>query len=136
MSKRIILGLIAGTAVFGSVFGLAASLTVGSEKLSASEIAVTSCDADGVHTAYTYDPVTGLVTDVVVSDIDDACVGFDVVARVHGSGGYLTHGEGTVAAGTADDNSTSLALGTGQDPEDIIEVEVILNGVGTGAVAP
>lgn len=139
MSKRIILGVLAGTAVFGAIFGLAAALDVNSEDLSAGHVAVSSCDGDGVHTAYTHVPATGLVTTVTVSDIADACVGDQVTVRIHqsdGGGGftYITSGTATVSAGTANDNSTAVTLDDETDPEIIDEVEVILNGNGDGVV--
>jgi hypothetical protein len=133
MSKRIILGLAAGTAVFGSVFGLAASLEVNSNQISADEVAVSSCDTDGVHTEYIYDPAAGLNTHVKVTDIADTCIGSKVTVRVFeddGSGGFtlLTYGQEDVAVGTADDNVANVDLLVDQDPEDLTQIEVVING--------
>jgi hypothetical protein len=140
MSKRIILGLIAGTAVFGGVFGLAASLGITSNQISADEVAVSSCDTDGVHTAYTYDPQAGQNTHVV-SDIDDACIGDKVTVRLFGADGgdqdtdpdLLTYGQQDVPDGDEDDNATNVDLNDDQDPEDIIQIEVVINGNATSA---
>jgi hypothetical protein len=79
MKKKLMIGLIAGSAVFAAVFGAAASLgTITDQGLGANSATVASCDTDGVTTGYTvsYDAATGYkVDEVTVSNIAVGCIG-------------------------------------------------------------
>lgn len=75
IKKRILLGAIVGTTVFGAALGLAAGLDVSSGDLIGSgQATVTSCDLNGVTaTNYVFDPSTGNVVSIEVSGISDNC---------------------------------------------------------------
>jgi hypothetical protein len=80
VSRRTIAGIVAGLTVFGAVFASAASLGgITSGNVGADNAAVTSCDTDGVTTAYTtaWDGTDDRyeVTSVTVSGIANACDG-------------------------------------------------------------
>lgn len=113
--RRPILGLIVGGILFSTVFAFAASLTVGTNSLSAGNAAVGSCDADGVTTAYTtaYDSaVPGYkVTAVTVSGIDaTGCAGRSLkVDLVNTSNASIGSGTATVSAASM---AVSITTGT------------------------
>ena len=80
MSRRTIAAVVAGFTVFGAVFASAASLGgITSGNVSADNTSVTSCDTDGVTTAYTtsWDGTDDRyeVTSVTVSGIANTCDG-------------------------------------------------------------
>jgi uncharacterized RDD family membrane protein YckC len=74
MKKRFLIAGLAAAAVFATVLGVAASLTVNSGALGAGGTSVSSCDTVGVNTSYmvtwTGSPPGFRVTGVTVSDID------------------------------------------------------------------
>lgn len=70
MKKRLAVGLVTATAVFGAVTGLAASLNVSTDQLGSGDTGVSSCDSNGVNTAYTYN-ANGTITHVTVEGIED-----------------------------------------------------------------
>ena len=78
--KRLMLALLVGGAVFGTVFAAAALLNVTSRDLQAGSDETLICDADGVQTSWR-DGWSGgavddfVVTDVVVAGIDSSCDG-------------------------------------------------------------
>ena len=101
MKSRIISGVIAGTLVFGGVFAMAATLGgITSNKVGADNVAVASCDTDGVATAYAtaWDATDERyeVSTVTVSGIADACDGQTVKVTLTDSGGAAL-GEGSLA---------------------------------------
>jgi hypothetical protein len=80
VSRRTIAGIVAGLTVFGAVFASAASLGgITSGNVGADNAAVTSCDTDGVTTAYatSWDATDDRyeVTSVTVTGIANACDG-------------------------------------------------------------
>ncbi len=77
MKKRFLIAAIAAAAVFATVLGVAASITVNSDNLGAGGDEVASCDGS-VGTSYVLKYVndTGFVVDkVVVTGISEACNG-------------------------------------------------------------
>jgi len=83
--KRLIVALLVGGAVFGAVYGVAATLLVSGGTLQMSTAVDAECDGDGVALGYLFfdsdaDPSTDndIVTEAQVRNIDDACTG-DVV---------------------------------------------------------
>lgn len=75
--------VLAGLAIAGAVGASAASLGgLNSDELGADTGAVASCDIDGIDVAYTteFDETEGeyLVTEIVLSDVDEACDTQDV----------------------------------------------------------
>jgi hypothetical protein len=108
VSRRKIAGVIAGLTVFGAVFASAASLGgITSGQVGADDAAVTSCDTDGVTTAYTtsWDGTDDRyeVTSVTVSGIAAACTTKTLSVS-------LTDGTGQIGSGTGTVVGTSLAV--------------------------
>jgi hypothetical protein len=108
VSRRKIAGAIAGLTVFGAVFASAASLGgITSGQVGADDAAVTSCDTDGVTTAYTtsWDGTDDRyeVTSVTVSGIAAACTTKTLSVS-------LTDGTGQIGSGTGTVIGTSLAV--------------------------
>jgi hypothetical protein len=84
MKKKLMIGFIAGTAVFAAVFGAAATLGgITTEDVGADSTTVAACDLDGVTTNYTvvFGATEYEVTEVTVSGIAAACDGQDVTVR-------------------------------------------------------
>jgi hypothetical protein len=108
VSRRKIAGAIAGLTVFGAVFASAASLGgITSGQVGADDAAVTSCDTDGVTTAYTtsWDATDDRyeVTTVTVSGIAVACATKTLSVS-------LTDGTNQIGSGTGTVVGTSLAV--------------------------
>jgi hypothetical protein len=113
MKSRIISGIIVGLIVFGGVFALAATLGgITSNKVAADNVAVASCDTDGVATAYTtaWDATDKRyeVSNVTVSNINNACDGQTLKVTLADSTG-ASLGEGTLTIPT-DALSTSATV--------------------------
>lgn len=88
MKKRLLIALLAGGAVFATVFGVAASLNVTSDSLGAGDDQVASCDTDGVTATYItkYVPGPGFVVDAVkLTGVDNACDGQSVTVVLTGT---------------------------------------------------
>ena len=101
MKSRIISGIIAGTLVFGGVFAMAATLGgITSNTVGADNVAVGTCDSDGVATAYAtaWDATDERyeVASVTVSGISNTCDGQTIKVTLADSGG-TSLGEGTMA---------------------------------------
>lgn len=75
--KRAVLGLTVGTAVFGSIYGLAASLTVTSQTLGSGNTLVAACQTGTLTASYTttYNPlIPGYeIAVVTVSGLEAGC---------------------------------------------------------------
>ncbi len=88
MKKRFLIAGIAAAAVFATVLGVAATLTVNSDGLGAGSAPVLSCDANGVTTSYTVawdnSDARFEVTGVTVSGID-GCNGRSVQIALLGA---------------------------------------------------
>jgi hypothetical protein len=99
MKKRLLISALVLGTVFATVFGLAATLGVGTTSLGAGNSAVGSCDTNGVSTAYanTWDAADQRfeVTSVTVNGIDDNCDGKTLKAALTDSSNVKI-GEGTV----------------------------------------
>lgn len=97
--RRVMVGLVAATAAFAAVHAAAASLTVTSDLLGAGSAGVSSCDADGVSTAYTtgFDATAGYtVTQVTVTGIASGCGGLAVRVTLANSANASVGGGGPV----------------------------------------
>lgn len=97
---------VAALVVGGSVYAAAASLGgITSDSVGADDSALTSCDSDGVSTAYTtaWDAVDERyeITEVTVSGIDVACNGLNAYVTLTDAGGAQ------ISAGTSAINATS-----------------------------
>ncbi len=115
MKSRIISSVIAGTLVFGGVFAIAATLGgITSTKVGADNVAVASCDTDGVSTAYTtaWDATDKRyeVSNVTVSNINNACDGQTIKVTLADSAG-VSLGEGTATI-PSDVLATSVTVAT------------------------
>jgi hypothetical protein len=147
IKKRIVLGAIVGTTVFGSALGLAAGLDVSSgDLLGSGTAAVTSCDLNGVTaTSYGFNASTGDVVSIEVSGISDNCD--EAVVSVGASHSYtdstnnssnqapMVSGSHTVRtfqnyppSDDIDDNSIVVTLETAMDAEMFDVVTVTLHG--------
>jgi hypothetical protein len=123
MKKKLMIGLIAGTAVFAAVFGAAATLNgITTENLGAESTTVAACDPDGVSTSYTvaFGATEYEVTEVTVSGIADTCDGQDITVR---------SGTSEATATIPTDAATSVTLGwTPLPAADIAEIHVLIQG--------
>lgn len=126
--KRILIAMLFATVTGALVFGVAASMDVGSTQLGSGSEDVTACDADGVHTSYTIDSTDAHVVETItVSDVEDSCDGQTL---------YLSVYDGTTSVFTASTVVTSGGTGatsydfspTGLAPEDVEDVVVTING--------
>ena len=126
MKKKLMIGLIAGTAVFAAVFGAAATLGgITTEDLGADSNTVASCDTGGVDTSYTvvYSGTEYEVTEVTVSNIAAACDGQDITVRSGASEASTT------ITGAA--TSVTLDSGDGWTPlsaESVTDIHVLIQG--------
>ena len=116
MNKRTLIAIVAGLVVFGGVFAMAASLGgVTSNKLGADNVAVASCDTDGVSSAYNtaWDATDKRyeVTGVVVSGVNDACDGQNLSVSLTDSSGAQI-GTGTLAIPTSAATSFTVSMST------------------------
>jgi hypothetical protein len=129
MKKRLLIALLAGGAVFATVFGVAASLTVNSDTLGAGSDAVASCD-DNVDVSYTvaWDDTDKRfeVTQVKVSNIDQGCSGQELTVQLTGSGGAALSG----ATGSTPIGGTSATVNIGTPPaaSAVEDVHVVITG--------
>jgi hypothetical protein len=128
MKKKLLIGLIAGSAVFAAVFGAAASLgTVGSTSLGAGNTDVSSCDTDGVNTSYAvaFDAAGYKVSTVTVSGIAAGCSGKSLSIQLVDTNGALTGG---AANKTVGGTSETLTLTGGPLASSVTGVHVVING--------
>lgn len=140
MRKRIIIGLLTGTLVFGAVVGLAASIgSVTSGQLGSGSVAVTSCDS-AVNTAYVYNN-NGGVSAVTVSGIADGsatpgsgtCDAETVyVELLDSSSAVLTGATGSTGVGAGDinitDDTVTVTMGTAGAAASVSNVRVTITG--------
>lgn len=137
MKKRLITALLAATAVFGAVIGLAASLTVDSNDLgSGTDLSISSCDAN-VTTAYNYDG-TGGVTIVTVGAITDGslvpgsgpCDGQAVYVELLDSSGVVLASGDDVVGSDADitDESVPVTLDAAAPAASVAQARVTITG--------
>lgn len=128
MKKRLLIALLAGGAVFATVFGVAASLNVTSDNLAAGGATVSSCDTDGVHVSYTPVFQSGefKVTKVTVSGIHQGCFGQELTVQLTGAGNAALSG----ASGTTTIAATSETVDIGTPPaaSAVEDVHVVITG--------
>lgn len=103
--KKLIIALMVGAMVFGTVFAVAASLGVTTNGLGAGNADVTSCDTNGVTTGYETSFVSGgyKVTEVNVTGVNDAaCNGHTLgITLVNSGGTSIGTGTATITTGTS-----------------------------------
>ncbi len=149
--KRLIVALLVGGAVFGAVYGVAATLLVSGGTLQMSTAVDAECDGDGVTLGYLFfdsddDPSTDndVVTEAQVGDIDDACVGDQLTVELFGdddNSGDLSDGDSKCAEGEAtivengsDTDDNTLVLDD-ELPDDCTVLEVIASFVNIASQA-
>jgi hypothetical protein len=128
--RRFLLATIAAVTVFGAVYGFAASLNLTSNKLSAGNATVASCQSTSPNATYTvsYNATTGDydVASVVVTGLDSACGSKPMNVTLQGSGntslGEIT---GTVPAGGG---SLTLTPSGSIHAKDVVGVSAAING--------
>ena len=131
MKKRRTLGaLLASAIVFGVVYAFAASLGgITSNKVSADNVAVASCDSDGVNSAYTtgWDATDKRyeVGTVTISGVADACDGQTLFVSLTDSTGAQI-GTGSVAIPTSGATSFAVALSTAASAKDTTGIHVLI----------
>jgi hypothetical protein len=131
MKKRLLVSLIAGTAVFGSVFAFAASLNgVDSDNLGADDDVVASCDTDGITTSYTVAYAAANdrweVTHVVVGGLAALCEGETLSLTLTDSTDAVI---GTASA-LVGPTTTSQSFDVTEDPsaEAVEDIHVVVTG--------
>ena len=98
--KRIIVALVVGGVVFGTVFAVAASLNVSGGVTQAGSVASLTCDPDGVTVdgyGVELDDLTGHF--LKVSGIHADCAGYELGAQIQLTGGGKFNIVGTIPAG-------------------------------------
>lgn len=128
MKKKLLIGLIAGSAVFAAVFGAAASLGgVSSTSLGAGNTTVAPCDADGVTTSYAvaFDAAGYKISTVTVSGIAAGCSGKSLSIQLVDANGALTGG---AASGPVGATSETLTLTGGPLASSVTGIHVAING--------
>lgn len=116
MRRRTVLALILSLAVFGGVFATANTLNgITSNKVSADNTTVASCDSDGVSAAYgtAWDATDKRyeITSVTVSGVADTCDGENLNVTLTDSAGVQI-GSGSVAIPTSVATSFAVTLTT------------------------
>ena len=113
MKKRILVALAVSGVVFASVFGMAATLGVTTEELSAGSADLGPCDTDGIDISYEVAYVSTLpgyaVNQVDVTGVDDAaCAGQTLAFTVvNSANAQIVSDTVAIAAGTTDYSFTA-----------------------------
>ncbi|HWC14491.1 MAG TPA: hypothetical protein VG929_07840 [Actinomycetota bacterium] len=141
MKKKLLIGLIAGSAVFAAVFGAAATLGgstgIQDQSLGANNASVTACDDNGVKTSYTtaWDDTDKRfeVTSVTVSDIAATCALKNIAVQLMSGTAADTvvtgaTGSSTLGAAEGWTGTHTLTLGTAASAKDVTGVHVVING--------
>jgi hypothetical protein len=80
--RRVLLAVVAGTIVFATVYGAAASLMLTSADLGSGDVVVSKCDPN----SFTVDGYTinasNQITDVQIGDIAPACIGGELTVTL------------------------------------------------------
>jgi hypothetical protein len=129
LKRRFLIATIAAITVFGGVYGFAASLNVGTNKLSAGNATVASCQSTSPTSTYNvaYDSTLGgyKVSSVVVTGIDSGCNSLPILVTLTNSSstslGEMTGNTGTTGSVTLTPSSTI-------DASAVTGVSVAING--------
>jgi hypothetical protein len=97
--KRLIIALLVGGAVFGTVWGVAAGLQVSGGSVQVGSDNTLQCDPDGVSVSYNID-YNGVVTSVQVNDIHSDCTGNRLIVVLKDGFGDMFGTGGAVDGGT------------------------------------
>jgi X-X-X-Leu-X-X-Gly heptad repeat protein len=105
--NKLFVALLAGGAIFGMVFALAATLNVSSNDLASGTQLVAACDVSGngnvsYATSFSASPAPGYyVTAVSVTDLDSNCNTQTAYVTLTDGSSTLASGSGTVSGGSA-----------------------------------
>jgi hypothetical protein len=130
MRKRMILALLGSVAVFGSLYGMAASLGgISSGNVGADSAVVASCDTNGISTAYgTAWSATDkryAITSVTVSGVADTCDGETLSVSLTDSTGAQI-GAGTLAIPVSVATSHTVTMSTPPSAQATTGVNVLI----------
>jgi len=130
MNRRTLFATLVALACFGSVYALASSLGgVTSAKVGADNVAVASCDSDGVTSAYTtaWDATDKRyeVTAVTIGGVADTCDGQTLSVSLTDSAGVQI-GTGSTAIPTSVATSFSVTLGTASSAKLTENIHVLI----------
>lgn len=134
--KRTLLALAIGAALFGGIYGLAASLNVSSATLGAGTSAVAACQPGTVNVTYTATyGATGTAgyraTTVTVNNLDEtgtACGGKDIKVTLTGPGASnASLGEQTAQLPTGAGTTQAFTF-SGVNASDVTGVHVVITG--------
>ena len=115
MRKRTLIAVLAGIAVFSGVYAMAATLGgITGTKVGADNVAVASCDVDGVATSYAPAWDAGdkryEIATVTVSGVNDACDGQTLnVSVTDASGAQVGNGSLSIPSSAATSHNVSLS---------------------------
>ena len=129
--KRTALAVAIGTTVFGSIYGLAASLGVNSDTLGSGTSAVAACQANPVKVTYTPTYSGGYkATTVSITLLESTCVGKNAFVTLTGTGTLTTPVQltGTVPAIVSPATTAVLNITTSVLAADIDGVNVAISG--------
>jgi hypothetical protein len=130
MKKRTATAVLAALLVFGGVLAMAASLGgITSTQVGADNVALASCDTDGVTTSYTtaWDGSDDRyeISTVTVGGVADACDGQTLSVSLTDTGGNQI-GSGTFAIPTSVATSFNVSLTTAASAKDSTGVHVLI----------
>jgi hypothetical protein len=130
MTKRTATAVLAALLVFGGVLAMAASLGgITSTQVGADNVALASCDTDGVTTSYTtaWDGSDDRyeISTVTVGGVADACDGQTLSVSLTDTGGNQI-GSGTFAIPASAATSFNVSLTTAASAKDSTGVHVLI----------
>jgi anti-sigma-K factor RskA len=131
MRRRTIIAIVVALIVFSAVYGMAAGLGgITSSSLGADDVAVASCDSDGVSSGYTtaWDATDERyeVTAVTVSGVSNTCDGQTLSVSLTDAGGAQL-GTGNVAIPTSVATSFAVTLSTAASAELTEGIHVLIS---------
>lgn len=131
MNKRTIAAAVVAVAGFGSVYAMASSLGgITSNKVGADNVAVASCDTDGVTSAYAtaWDATDKVyeITTVTVAGVADTCDGQTLSVSLTNSAGAQI-GAGTLSIPTSVATSHAVSLTTAPSAKLTENVHVLIS---------
>lgn len=142
--KRLVIALLVGGAVFGMVYGLAATLNVDGGTIQAGSDVDLICDEDGVQVlGWGLETDDGKVYFVRIGNIDEQCAGNEIFVSITDEGTEIADGDAVIETEAADggDSCTDatalevcakIPIPGGVLAEDITDIEVFIEGESNG----
>jgi hypothetical protein len=142
--KRLIVALLVGGALFGAVYGLAATLNVEGGTIQFGSDVDLICDEDGVQVlGWGLETDDGNVYAVRIGNIDEQCAGNQIFVSITDDGTEIADGDATIEeeADDVDDSCvddtalevcTRIPIPGGVPAEDITDIEVYIEGPSNG----